>query len=184
MRTLERFCGRRVRICVAGTWCTPLTCDAIFPYFLKYVLLTLSRTLMVGCSAHLPPRTLGGAPHQRLLEPVASCLVCADLRNSDMTFCRASQRDEHEARIPKKILKCKSVSREINFTSAEEMTEFRMEQHVLFKDQPFEEWLFKFGFVIPDSTNSWQSVVEASDNSVLPLAHTLPLRFSFNSRGH
>eukprot|EP00729_Bicosta_minor_P001973 gene1973-7422_t len=75
-------------------------------------------------------------------------------------LCRG---DEHEARIPKKILKCKSVSREINFTSAEEMTEFRMEQHVLFKDQPFEEWLFKFGFVIPDSTNSWQSAAPEAD---------------------
>jgi retinal rod rhodopsin-sensitive cGMP 3',5'-cyclic phosphodiesterase subunit delta len=37
-----------------------------------------------------------------------------------------------------------------------------MEQHVLFKDQPMEEWLFDFGFVIPESTNSWQSVVEAA----------------------
>lgn len=64
---------------------------------------------------------------------------------------------EHEARVPKKILKCKSVSREINFTSEvrppagrherrgsprwpmqEEMSEFRLEQNVLFKDKPLE----------------------------------------------
>jgi len=39
--------------------------------------------------------------------------------------CRAARSStqgvEHEARIPKKILKCKSVSRELNFSSEEEM---------------------------------------------------------------
>lgn len=35
---------------------------------------------------------------------------------------------EHEARVPKKILKCRAVSREINFSSVEEMTKLRLEQ--------------------------------------------------------
>jgi hypothetical protein len=34
------------------------------------------------------------------------------------------------ARIPAVILKCSAVSREINFSSAEEITQFRLEQRV------------------------------------------------------
>ena len=40
---------------------------------------------------------------------------------------------EHEARVPKRILKCRAVSREINFSSEEEMKQFRLEQRVYFK---------------------------------------------------
>uniref|UniRef100_A0A8D0GPG4 GMP phosphodiesterase delta subunit domain-containing protein n=1 Tax=Sphenodon punctatus TaxID=8508 RepID=A0A8D0GPG4_SPHPU len=35
---------------------------------------------------------------------------------------------EHEARVPKKTLKCKAVSRELNFSSFEQMEKFRPEQ--------------------------------------------------------
>jgi len=42
------------------------------------------------------------------------------------------------ARVPKKILKCKAVSREINFTSKELMEKFRLEQRVLFKGKCLE----------------------------------------------
>jgi len=88
------------------------------------------------------------------------------LWQEDEDLCRG---DEHEARIPKKILKCKSVSRELNFSSEHEIHAFRMEQHILFKDQPFEQWMFDFGFVIPGSTNSWQSIVEAdTENGMMP----------------
>ncbi|XP_062505852.1 retinal rod rhodopsin-sensitive cGMP 3',5'-cyclic phosphodiesterase subunit delta-like [Corticium candelabrum] len=69
---------------------------------------------------------------------------------------------EHEARVPKKILKCKAVSREVNFSSKEQMTKLRLEQRVLFKGKCLEEWLFDFGFVIPESTNTWQSLIEAA----------------------
>lgn len=30
------------------------------------------------------------------------------------------------------------------------------------------EWHFTFGFVIPGSTNTWQSLIEAAENSMLP----------------
>lgn len=40
---------------------------------------------------------------------------------------------EHEARVPKKILKCRAVSREINFSSIEPMEKLRLQQKVLFK---------------------------------------------------
>ena len=40
---------------------------------------------------------------------------------------------EHEARVPKQILNCRAVSKEINFSSIEPLENFRLEQKVLFK---------------------------------------------------
>uniref|UniRef100_A0A671TD92 Phosphodiesterase 6D, cGMP-specific, rod, delta n=1 Tax=Sinocyclocheilus anshuiensis TaxID=1608454 RepID=A0A671TD92_9TELE len=73
---------------------------------------------------------------------------------------------EHEARVPKKILKCKAVSRELNFSSVEKLEKFRLEQKVFFKGQCLEEWFFEFGFVIPNSTNTWQSLIEAVNHTL------------------
>ena len=67
------------------------------------------------------------------------------------------------ARVPRAILDCRAVSREVNFSSEQKMESFRLEQRVLLHDQPFEEWKFQFGFVMPASTNSWQQVIEAAD---------------------
>ncbi|KAK3803660.1 hypothetical protein RRG08_023375 [Elysia crispata] len=80
---------------------------------------------------------------------------------------------EHEARVPKKILKCRAVSREINFSSKEPMDKFRLEQRVLFKGKCLEEWYFDFGFVIPGSTNTWQSLIEAAPESQMMPANVL-----------
>ncbi|XP_005103004.2 retinal rod rhodopsin-sensitive cGMP 3',5'-cyclic phosphodiesterase subunit delta [Aplysia californica] len=80
---------------------------------------------------------------------------------------------EHEARVPKKILKCRAVSREINFSSKEPMDKFRLEQRVLFKGKCLEEWYFEFGFVIPGSTNTWQSLIEAAPESQMMPANVL-----------
>mmetsp|Transcript_11970 Transcript_11970/g.14248 ORF Transcript_11970/g.14248 Transcript_11970/m.14248 type:complete len:150 (+) Transcript_11970:77-526(+) len=71
--------------------------------------------------------------------------------------------EEVVARIPKEIMKCEAVSREINFSSAEKIDDFHLLQKVFVADQCLEEWRFKFGFVIPSSTNSWQSTIEAAD---------------------
>ena len=80
---------------------------------------------------------------------------------------------EHEARVPKKILKCKAVSREINFSSIEPMEKFRISQQVLFKGKVMEDWNFEFGFVIPNSTNTWQSLIEAAPESQMMPARVL-----------
>ncbi|RUS88866.1 hypothetical protein EGW08_003411 [Elysia chlorotica] len=80
---------------------------------------------------------------------------------------------EHEARVPKKVLKCRAVSREINFSSKEPMDKFRLEQRVLFKGKCLEEWYFDFGFVIPGSTNTWQSLIEAAPESQMMPANVL-----------
>lgn len=81
-----------------------------------------------------------------------------------------------EAHLSRAILTCKAVSREINFTSAEEIAAFRLEQRILFHGTCIEEWCFCFGFVIPGSTNSWQQVTP------LPISEPPPLHIflSFN----
>ncbi|XP_076066641.1 retinal rod rhodopsin-sensitive cGMP 3',5'-cyclic phosphodiesterase subunit delta-like [Oratosquilla oratoria] len=80
---------------------------------------------------------------------------------------------EHEARVPRKILKCKSVSREISFSSVQPMEKFRLEQRVVFKGRVLEEWFFEFGSVIPNSTNTWQSLIEAAPESQMMPADIL-----------
>ncbi|XP_068627732.1 retinal rod rhodopsin-sensitive cGMP 3',5'-cyclic phosphodiesterase subunit delta [Battus philenor] len=80
---------------------------------------------------------------------------------------------EHEARVPKRILKCRVVSREMNFSSVESMDRFRLEQKVLFKGRCLEEWFFEFGFVIPNSYNTWQSIIESAPESQMMPANVL-----------
>ncbi|CAK9296013.1 unnamed protein product [Gordionus sp. m RMFG-2023] len=80
---------------------------------------------------------------------------------------------EHMAKIPKKILRCKAISRELNFFSAESMEKFRLEQKVLFNGICLENWYFEFGFVIPGSTNTWQSLIEAAPESQMIPANLL-----------
>ena len=73
------------------------------------------------------------------------------------------------AHIPKEILECRAVSREINFTSREQMTAFRLVQRVLLHGNAFEQWNFEFGFVIANSTNSWQQVMGSGRSPPLAL---------------
>lgn len=39
----------------------------------------------------------------------------------------------------------------------------------------FSEWFFEFGFVIPDSTNTWQSIIEAAPEEQMMPANVLRL---------
>lgn len=76
---------------------------------------------------------------------------------------------EHVAKVPKSILQCRSVSRTLNFSSKRALTDFRIVQRVMFQDQLLEGWSFKFGFVIPGSTNTWEQVIEAAgEGQMLP----------------
>lgn len=71
--------------------------------------------------------------------------------------------------IPASILQLKAVSREMNFSSVECISDFRLVQSVSLRGQPLEEWKFNFGFVIPGSTNSWQCVIEsAGEGNMIP----------------
>lgn len=81
--------------------------------------------------------------------------------------------DEMKITIPADILKCKTVSREMNFSSKEMIRNFRLVQNVQLNGQNLEEWQFDFGFVIPGSTNSWQCVIEAAGADQMIPAHIL-----------
>lgn len=48
------------------------------------------------------------------------------------------------------------------FSSAEAIRDFRLVQRVYLGPHQLEEWRFEFGFVIPGSTNAWQSTIEAA----------------------
>ena len=74
------------------------------------------------------------------------------------------EKDLHIASLPWAILNCKSVSREINFSSHEVINNFHLKQRVILRGVCVEEWKFDFGFVIPESTNTWQTLMEAKPN--------------------
>ncbi len=69
--------------------------------------------------------------------------------------------------MPKEILSCKIVQRELNFSCSKEIRNLKLVQRVYLFDKLIEEWNFSFGFVMPNSTNSWQTIVEAAEQ-VLP----------------
>uniref|UniRef100_A0A8C4ZSN9 GMP phosphodiesterase delta subunit domain-containing protein n=1 Tax=Gadus morhua TaxID=8049 RepID=A0A8C4ZSN9_GADMO len=57
----------------------------------------------------------------------------------------------------------------------QKLENFSLEQKLFFKGQYLEEWFFEFGFVIPNSTNTWQSLIEAApdpESQMVP-AHVL-----------
>ncbi|EQC34606.1 hypothetical protein SDRG_07929 [Saprolegnia diclina VS20] len=84
-------------------------------------------------------------------------------------FTKEMYEKEQRAVVPKAILQCLAVSREINFSSTEEIHNFRLEQRVYLHGKCLEEWLFAFGYVIPGSTNSWQQTIEsAGADNMLP----------------
>jgi retinal rod rhodopsin-sensitive cGMP 3',5'-cyclic phosphodiesterase subunit delta len=68
-----------------------------------------------------------------------------------------------EAHIPKSILNCKAVSREINFSSVNEISSLSLLQKVKLNGIVIEEWKFDFGFVIPNSHNTWEQVIYAAN---------------------
>jgi len=88
---------------------------------------------------------------------------------------------EMEERIPKSILECKKLSREIIFHSAEPLTELRLEQRVFYCGSCIEQWFFAFGYVIPGSTNSWQQVIEAAPADQMLPAESLSGNLTFET---
>jgi retinal rod rhodopsin-sensitive cGMP 3',5'-cyclic phosphodiesterase subunit delta len=69
--------------------------------------------------------------------------------------------------LPAALLKSKAISREMSFSSENKIDKFRLVQTVTVFGQAIEEWKFDFGFVIPNSTNTWQCIIEAGPD-VLP----------------
>ncbi|CAM4739588.1 unnamed protein product [Rotaria magnacalcarata] len=60
-------------------------------------------------------------------------------------------------------------SEDLSLPGAELEARVPKEQRVYFKTAVIEEWQFSFGFVIPGSTNTWQSLIEAApQNQMIP----------------
>ena len=74
-----------------------------------------------------------------------------------------------EAHLPKEMLGYPAVGREIVFSTVEPIKDFRIQQDVLVHGKNIEKWNFKFGFVIPNSENSWETIVQAAgEGNMLP----------------
>ena len=74
-----------------------------------------------------------------------------------------------DAHLPKEMLGYPAVGREIVFSTEEAIKEFRIQQDILVHGQNIEQWNYKFGFVIPGSENSWETIVEAAgEGNMLP----------------
>lgn len=61
------------------------------------------------------------------------------------------------------ILECDVVSRELIFSTKQEISHLKLMQRVKLHGSCVEEWSFDFGFVMPSSENSWQHVIKAAD---------------------
>lgn len=68
---------------------------------------------------------------------------------------------EKEEFLPKELLDCKEVVREVNFSSVEKIYDLELIQNFYLLGELIETGRFYFGFVIPNSTNNWEQVVEA-----------------------
>ena len=74
-----------------------------------------------------------------------------------------------EAHLPKEMLGYPAVGREIVFSTVEPIKDFRIQQDVVVHGKTIEKWNFKFGFVIPNSENSWETIVQAAgEGNMLP----------------
>ena len=66
------------------------------------------------------------------------------------------------------MLSCRAISREIVFFSKQKIENFSIVQVMQLHGQTVEQLSFKFGFVIPNSTNSWDQTIEADVGQVMP----------------
>ena len=64
--------------------------------------------------------------------------------------------------IPSSILECPVVSRELNFSSNDEVSNLVLVQKIMMNEICLEQWSFSFGFVIPNSTNTWQQIIRSA----------------------
>ena len=86
---------------------------------------------------------------------------------SECTKFGNSEGSQVIARIPKAILGSSAVSREIVFSSQQQIRNFNIKQRVFLHEELVEYFEFKFGFVIPGSTNSWQQVISADTSNMM-----------------
>lgn len=79
----------------------------------------------------------------------------------------------HEAHVPTSILDVRAIDREINFSTVEELKNFRIVQMAKFKGKLLEQWAFSMGPVKALTTNSWISTIESTPESQMMPAKVL-----------
>jgi retinal rod rhodopsin-sensitive cGMP 3',5'-cyclic phosphodiesterase subunit delta len=106
--------------------------------------------------------------------------VLWECKEWDMTIEKKSES------LPKEILKCKEIVREINFSSVEQVQDLELIQNFYLCDEMVESSRFIFGFVIPNSTNSWEQHIEAKQEMIpyTVLSGNLVVETLFLSNGH
>ena len=78
------------------------------------------------------------------------------------------KKPNHKENITKELLKCKIIRRNINFSSVEAIENLELVQNFYLMGELFESSKFKFGFVIPGSTNDWEQIILAKEDGGLP----------------
>ena len=76
--------------------------------------------------------------------------------------------EEQKVEFPAAMLACGAIGREIVFYSKKIMNDFSIRQQMSVGGQVVEEFSFNFGFVMPNTTNSWEQVIEADEGQVMP----------------
>jgi retinal rod rhodopsin-sensitive cGMP 3',5'-cyclic phosphodiesterase subunit delta len=71
-----------------------------------------------------------------------------------------------EETLPKELLECKEITREVNFSSKSAIENLELIQNFYLYNELIESSRFFFGFVIPDSTNNWEQVIEAKEDVI------------------
>jgi retinal rod rhodopsin-sensitive cGMP 3',5'-cyclic phosphodiesterase subunit delta len=85
----------------------------------------------------------------------------------------ASFADEVEVHLPRAVLGLRAVTRATTFSSKEAIHRFRIVQSLSVHGVPFEEWSFKFNFVIPNTTNTYENTIDAAEQSEMIPAEVL-----------
>lgn len=74
--------------------------------------------------------------------------------------------DSQTEHLPKELLNCSEIVREINFSSVQPIENLELVQNFYLHGELIESSRFFFGFVIPNSTNNWEQYIEAKDEVI------------------
>ena len=66
--------------------------------------------------------------------------------------------------LPKEILDYKVITMEINFSSELDIDNLELVQDFYYDDKLIDSSRFSFGFVMPNSTNNWEQIIEVDPN--------------------